>query len=124
MSALFRRPKRPGRGRRHDVLFDAPHAWDVSGGDTERQPLFSRLVVREPEMHDPVPVDDVRRISPYFLFHQFGEELVADRAVIGIDDGRRRALRRCQRATRFARLMTRTSLPSQNDQQAVDPLWL
>jgi len=61
---------------------------------------------------------------PPLPFSQFGEELVADRAVIGIDDGRRRALRRCQGATRFARLMMRTSLPLQNDQQALDPLWL
>jgi len=60
VSAFFRCPKRPGRGRRHDVLFDAPQAWDVAGGEAGRQPLFSRLVVREPEMHDPVPVDGVR----------------------------------------------------------------
>jgi hypothetical protein len=60
VSAFFRCPKRPGRGRRHDVLFDAPQAWDVSGGDAERQPRFSRLVGGEPEMHDPVPFDGVR----------------------------------------------------------------
>ena len=48
-------------GLRNDVLFDAPHSRDVFGGDAERQPLLARLLVGEPEMHDPVPHDDVRR---------------------------------------------------------------
>jgi hypothetical protein len=50
----FRCPERPQGRRRHDVLFYAPHAGDVFGGDAECRPLLPRLVVGEPEMNDPV----------------------------------------------------------------------
>jgi hypothetical protein len=61
---------------------------------------------------------------PHFLFRNSARSWSPIARSSGSTDGRRRALRRCQGATRFARLMMRTSLPSQNDQQALDPLWL
>ena len=102
-----------GSDGRDDVLFDAPNASDVLGGDAQRPPLLFGLVVKQPEMHDTVPDDDIRRrnIHPVpprnsarslsLIVRSSGSALVVG-ALIVVAKAR----------TRFALLTMPTSLPS------------
>src|SRR6516162_11806753 len=87
---------RENRGR-DDVLFDLAHPGDVFGGNAHCLPFLVGPVVGEPQVHDPVPDDDVGspHVNP-LLPLQLGDQLLTDRAIVTVSFDCRLALRYCQ----------------------------
>src|SRR6201987_3497252 len=120
-SGLERREYRCG----YDVLFDLADPGDVLGGDAHRLPLLFGPVVGEPEMHDPVPDDDVRcpHVNP-LLSGQFSDQLLTDRVVVAIGIDRRFALRHRQGPHEVRPADDADELAVAKDRHALDSLCL
>src|SRR5580704_7761617 len=112
------------RGR-HDVLLDAANPGNILGRGAEGPLLFFGAVVGHPEMHDPIPDDDIGRpgVNP-LLPLQLGQEFLADRAVVGGGVGAEATSRRRQRPYKVGAADDADQLPVSENRHPLDPFGL
>src|SRR6202008_4151563 len=93
--------------------------------DSQRLPLFARLVLGDPEMNDTVANNDVLRpdLRP-LLTAEFGEEIGADRAIVALTLARWRALCCSERAHNVCPADDPDNLALAHHWHALDPLCL
>src|SRR4029077_1981654 len=117
--------RRRDHRRRHDVLLDAANARDILGSDAQGLALSIRPVVRDPDVYDPAPDDDVGRPGVYPLLRlQFLQKLLADRAVVGCGIGGQPASRRRQRPYEVRPADDPDQLTVSDDRYPLDPFRL
>ena len=107
------------------MLLDAADSKDSFRRYPQRLPLFAKLILGDPEMNDPVADNNVLRpdLCP-LLTAERGEETGADRPVVALTRGLRRALCRPHRADDVCSADDPDKLALAHDRNALDPLRL